>query len=301
MNNDWEIDLDEYLARGIGALTSAREEHWVFGHFGAAMLAGVWLLRDGNLPRASAATLGKRLKDTVRADPKRYRVPELGKPGDPDLLFDSLTKNIATLRNGAHGTVYTAAALLALREQPELATARTIDSLLEVHRNAQIPDPDRYYGIENHDEVEVPLLDPRFPRDDDEEIVAVCILALETLYPDRVIDDKRYFFTGEKLHLLTHAQALFRLDSMGHPELKALGWEALRRQAFFCEQVPPDRAPSDGVFDGPSNPAYWKITGDPWHDIKFAQAAQELLSGLGAEQREQLGSPLANVWASLGA
>lgn len=153
MDAVYRIDLREYLARGVGALVSARAEHWVFGHCGAALLAGVWLLREGRLTPPSAERLARRLEETVSADPNRYRLPEPRAPGCLDLLIEDLHENIATLRNSAHGTIYIAAALQALSEQPRLATAQTIESLRHVYRNAQTPDPDRYFDIENHAEV----------------------------------------------------------------------------------------------------------------------------------------------------
>ena len=54
MTTQFGVNLAEYQARGVGAMIRSREEHWVFAHFGAALLAGVWMLREERLPEASA-------------------------------------------------------------------------------------------------------------------------------------------------------------------------------------------------------------------------------------------------------
>ena len=60
-----EIDCDEVLARGLTTIARSADQHWVFGHNGAAIMSGAWLLRDGSLPESSAARLAKRLRKTL--------------------------------------------------------------------------------------------------------------------------------------------------------------------------------------------------------------------------------------------
>ena len=134
------------------------------------------------------------------------------------------------------------------------------------------------------------------------------MLALEPLYPDQLIAGKRYFYTGEKLHLLTHAQALFRLEALGHPELKRSGGEALRRQFYLCRGRPPiasspsspRSASRERMTEGPRDAEYWRQGVDPWHDIKFAQAVSALLPTLSQAQRDEVHPALTNAWAALG-
>lgn len=294
------VDLDETLARGVGALAGAAEGHWVAGHFGAALLAGVWLLRGGTLPEASVAALARRLADTIDADPTRYALPQAAPVSGTEPLVDSLREHAGELWHGAHGTIFATAALRAFEEQPGLATDPTLRGIVWLHRNAQDPDPARYYGIPDHTRVAIEAPEAPAAGLDAAQLTLDSLCEFDLVYPDQQIEGQRYFFAGEKLHLVTHAHALLQLEALGHPEIARCGLTAHRRQVVLTRQKPPgDLAPYASATSGPEDPDFWKRHGDPWHDIKFAHALSELLPPLSASQRERAETLLPMGWAAL--
>jgi hypothetical protein len=299
-----EIDCDEVLARGLTTIARSADQHWVFGHNGAAIMSGAWLLRDGSLPDASAARLAKRLRKTLDLVPGHYPLPDAA-PGHQDTapLLAALEGQIGTLRNGAHGTIYSALVLRHLAERPDLASKATIEGLVAVYEGAQIPDFDRHFGIPDYREVAIP------PRRESAaakglggELIVACLRELETLYPDEVIDEKRYFFASEKTHIVTHLHALLELNDQGHVALAERGVDALLHQLEVARVVPPQgRIPYAPGTVTPNDPSYWRVkTGaDPWHDIKVAHAMGELLARLTSGQRATVEKGVATAWASL--
>ena len=154
------------------------------------LLAGTWMLRDGRLPDGSADALRRRLVETVAADPARYALPESGPCFGPSPLADSLEEHVGALRNAAHGTIYATAALRALAEQPELATSRSVGAIVELHRGAQLPDPDRYYGIEDHEAVEIEVAPPA-EKLDSASLVLDSLREFDVVYDDETDDHQQ--------------------------------------------------------------------------------------------------------------
>ena len=227
------IDSEEYIPRGGAALARSAGEHWVTGHVGATLLAGTWLLRGGALPEASARELAARLRRSVAADPARYARPEAGMACGVDPLVRSLDAHVGDLHNSAHGTIYAAAALRAFDEQPGLATDATVAAIVRVYEGAQQPDPDRYFATPDHARVVIEG-EPE-PTFDAEELIAASFRELAEIHPDQTLDGRRYFFAGEKLHLVTHAHALLGLDALGHAALARRGLIAHRRQRVLAD------------------------------------------------------------------
>lgn len=126
------------------------------------------------------------------------------------------------------------------------------------------------------------------------------ISELSLIYRDQMIDGSRFFFAGEKLHVVTHAHALLWLAELGFEEQTRAGLIAQRHFVQLARQVPPgDVAPvAPGPID-PSDPDFWKLVGDPWHDIKFAHAISELSQGLASDGLERVRPALAIAWAVL--
>jgi hypothetical protein len=294
------IDTDELLARGVHALAYSGKEHWAVGHFGAALLSGRWLLKDGALPETARAKLATRLRDSVEGDAARYALPEPGPVVGTDPLVASLEDGIDDLCNSAHGTIYVAHALRAFHERPDLATEPIVLGISALHGNTQGPDPARYFGIDDISHVAIEAEPyPSAPIDADALLLA-SLREFEVVYGDRTIDGHPYYFAGEKLHLVTHAHALWQLDAMGYQALARRGRATHHRQIRLTRQTPPEpRTPLPRIESGPWDPDWWQARTDPWHDIKFAHAVFELLTVLSKEARTEAESRLPLAWGAV--
>jgi hypothetical protein len=289
-------DIDEILARGMGALARASEESWVVAHFGAALISGAFLLKGNSLPSDSAERLLQRLKKTIHHDPVRYALPKPSRRCSPAAILEALDTTIATPRNSGHGTIYAVHALRVLHELPALQTETLVNAVARLTFIAQADDAGRYYGTADHmSELNraVPLVCNTETR------IEETISELRVTYDDQSIDGKRYFFSGEKIHLVTHLHALLWLEELGSRALANKGTIAQRHFIRFARQVPPgeNKPLVPGRVD-PTDPNYWNPVRDPWHDIKFAHAISELTPRLSAMQHTQLEPALAGGWAA---
>jgi hypothetical protein len=294
------IDTDELLARGVHALARSGEEHWAAGHFGAALLSGRWLLTEGALPEPARARLAARLRDSVAGDPARYALPEPGQVVGAGALVASLEDGIDDLCNSAHGTIFVAAALRAFHERPELATEPIVLGISALHRNTQGPDPARYFGIDDINQVTIEAEPCPSAPIDAGALLLKSLREFEVVYGDRTIDGHPYYFAGEKLHLVTHAHALWQLDALGYGALARRGRAAHHRQLRLTRQIPPEpRTALPRIASGPDDPDWWRARTDPWHDLKFAHALLELLTVLSEEARSEAQGRLPFAWGAV--
>ena len=289
-------DIDEILARGMGALARASKESWVVAHFGAALISGAFLLKGNSLPSKSAERLLQRLEKTIHHDPVRYALPEPSRRCSTAAILEALDTTIATPRNSGHGTIYAVHALRVLNELPALQTESLVEAIARLTFIAQADDAGRYYGTADH----MTELNRALPLvRDTETLVEETISELRVTYDDQSIDGKRYFFSGEKLHLVTHLHALLWLEELGSRALANKGMIAQRHFIRFARQIPPgeNKPLAPGPVD-PSDPNYWNPVRDPWHDIKVAHAISELMPRLSTQRRTQLEPALTGVWAA---
>ena len=294
------IDTDELLARGVHALARSGKEHWAAGHFGAALLSGRWLLKEGALPETARARLAARLRDSVAGDPARYALPDPGPVVGAGPLVASLEDGIDDLCNSAHGTIYVAAALRAFHERPELATEPIVLGITALHRNTQGPDPARYFGIDDISQVAIEAEPRPSAPIDAGALLLASLREFEVVYGDRTIDGHPYYFAGEKLHLVTHAHALWQLDALGYGALARRGRAAHHRQLRLTRQTPPEpRTALPRIASGPYDPDWWRARTDPWHDMKFAHAVLELLTVLSKEARTEAQGRLPFAWGAV--
>ena len=122
----------------------------------------------------------------------------------------------------------------------------------------------------------------------------------DCLYPDAESDGHPYFFTGEKYHSLTHLHALIQLDKLGYTSLAQNGVPLIRAQIRLTRQQPPGDPVPRKLEPGSAEVAdYWKITGDPWHDIKLAEAVVDLLPLVPADRRSGVAHLLAKAFGAL--
>lgn len=111
---------------------------------------------------------------------------------------------------------------------PEMITHTHIDGLISLLKSyTKEREEPRYYGYQpNYAEVRIEGKDNLKSYDSVENAMEIAILETKTLYPDMQIDDTYYYFTGEKMHAITHAHAIFELSNLGFDDLAIAACEA---------------------------------------------------------------------------
>lgn len=302
---DASAESERFERAGIrGLLRAADRGHWSFGHFGAALLSGSWLLGCRSFPEPARRALHARLDRLVTAHPEWFAVPEpaSGRAVGVAPLVEALAARIAVTRNSGHGTIFTTAALRSLSARPEWATAPVLDAVLRLHELAQDADPERYLGHANYFEAQ-PMPDNGL---DDCATVSAAVRQsfreCRQLAPDQAVKGRHYFVFGEKIHLLTHAHALLWLARLGHPAVAKAGLRAQRKQLWLTRFPESARLPLPAPTSlGPADAGFWNVDGhDIWHKLKLSEAVVALLPLLEPGERRAATQTLGSMWALLG-
>jgi hypothetical protein len=302
-------ESDRFEEAGLAALVRAGEaRQWFCGHFGATLIAGAELTRSPHLRAPTRAALEALLSSLVAKHSDWFAA--LGDGPSPvvgvETLLDALAARAGRLRNSSHPTLYTVAGLRVLAARPEAATERVVEGLHALHECSQDDDPKRYYGVPDYFAVveraaaereAVDAAEPTSPLDAFRRGMA----SLDPVVPDQTIDGRRFFFVGEKIHLLTHAHAAFTLEQLGHPEIAARALDAQRlhtRLASSGDELEPSRKTAGP--HSPQEPAFWRRPlRDPWHVIKLAEAVVTHLPRLAEDERAQAEQRMRSVWTLL--
>jgi len=298
--------LETFEQAGLDALVRAGEaKQWFHGHFGAAMIAGARLLGEPDLPGPAALALSQRLDDMLRANQDWYR--PLEEPSrsscEPRAWLDRLRADAGVLRGTGHATIYGATALYVLDRHPERTTTRVLDGLIALHESAREDECRRYYGVSDYFE----WVDRELATANDSEGSSIqafrrAVDSLDHLVADRTIEGRRYFLTGEKIHLVTHAHAIATLEALGHLDIAQ---EALRAQRCLEKLVAVSdvlaATPVDPIETSPYDAAFWAQDGvDPAHVIKLAEAFVAERSRLTEEEGEAMVRRMGSVWPMFG-
>jgi hypothetical protein len=306
--------LETYERAGLAALVRAGEaKEWFHGHIGAALIAGARLLGEPDLPGPAGLALSQRL-EAMFAN-RRDWVRPLEEQGEsvcgPEPLLERLRSDAGVLRSSGHSTIYGAIALDVLARHPSLATPRVIDGLVGLHSAGREDDPRRYYGIANYFEwiereaaaVESSREALRAPRQDTSiDTFRRALDSFAHLVADRDLDGRRYFLTGEKIHLVTHAHAIATFERLGHLDI---AHQALWAQRCLEGLV----APSDGLEatrvdraeTTPYHAAFWEEPGvDPDHVIKLAEAFVAEIRRLPEDEKRSRLHEMGWMWPMLG-
>jgi hypothetical protein len=272
--------MNSYIASGLTALSRNAElngKRWFIGHIGAAVMAGGFLLENGRISEEARHLLRGQL-DEVMAENEPFFVPFEEAPTVPlTRLLAAIEQNCSTLSMSGHGVIYGTLALRALDAFPGMATAALIDGIIPTLESTRQDDPARYYGIEDYREYR-----PR-RMDTDLEVAAqrAYRMSCENIADNQTLAGRYYFFAGEKLHGITHAQALLNLSSLGYPELAARGLANLNKQLELNEQQPEGLEKAGGLSLNVLDQSFWRHKFKDLHSIKLAYSSIELNGAFG--------------------
>jgi hypothetical protein len=293
---------NDYLRTGITALANTDRDfpgNWFMGHYGAAVLAGAFMLSDKQVHGEAAAAVRVEINRVSRVKPELLQ-PMLVDDEESSLqpLIEQLEKNLQALSNDGHAVIYAALALRAFSQRPELITVRAVSGIVKLLQNAAVDDPKRYYGIEDYQNLSVSDDDVK-PFDTVEYAARRILSEHEQVIPDQVINGKKYFVAGSQLHLITHMHALVELDQLGFKAQAKMGLSSIRKQLYVInkekEAVDADFYTASQVLD-PREPSFWKRGKKGMHQLKLAYAVLSLMDFLNIEQQQETLSCASKYW-----
>ncbi|RAP76152.1 hypothetical protein [Paenibacillus montanisoli] len=282
---------DDYLALGIVGMARGGKLSWFNGHFGAALLAGYYMLKENELSTHVQAGIER----TCNAYIERYSewfAPIESEQAIPELLarfIAGLKANTEKLRSSGHGLALGVLALKALNDRPDLVTPSVIEGLSQMLERTLQDRPNRYWEIDDYlglteeDAHDIPVYSSAA------DMVDQSFAELASVFPDQVIDGQTYFLAGEQEHGITHAHALLELERLGYGELTKAGMRNHRLQMQLNRAVPDLAKPNEVMspkFTGILSEDYWSNTYKDPHAIKVPYASLALLKRLPQHERE---------------
>lgn len=283
----------KYLELGLVALGRSGETgDWFSGHYGAALLAAYYMDKEFDLPEHVQNGLIRTCENFISKLPHLF-VPYEAEQADPELInkvVEGLEANAKQLSHSGHGLAYGFLGLKALKERPDLCIPSIVNGFYETLIQATKANVDRYWGIPNYfelDPAEVEVI-PEYRNLDDmmERALAEC----HRICPTQTLNGKRYHFTGEIEHGLTHGQALVEFTKLGYPHLTEMGLPNHRLQMRLNRQVPDEvlhteikEPPYASLFA----PEHWEKTFNDPHATKVPYAALFMLQSLPEDQRAE--------------
>jgi hypothetical protein len=293
------IDVDR-LSKGIGALSKAGDFGWFHGHFGAAIIASELFISENDLNSEISSLVRNRAEKIISSEPELFceLKNESMDPKWKERILEGLNKNLNRLRTSGHGVIYGALALKILTRNEKLATKPVIDGIVKLLDLATHDNLNRYYGIENYDNIKVEPEDKIPAYTSELDLIRASFHELSIIYPDQIINGKTYFFTGCKLHAITHAHALCTLNELGYSEMAKKGYENHRLQLKLNRHTPPktDQLKVDKFYD-PVKKDYWEREIDEPHYFKFPYSVLNLLKKLPENEAVKYKQKAALIWS----
>jgi hypothetical protein len=274
--------MNSYIASGLTALARNAElkgGSWFIGHIGAGVMAGGFLLENERLSEEARALLKGRLDEVIAENLPHFAPYEHAETVPLTGLLDAIEQNCSTLCMSGHGVIYGTLALRALNVHPEMATAALIEGILPTLEATQQDDPARYYGVEDFRVYEAETVDTEL----ESAVQRAYRMSCENIADNQVFEGRHYFFAGEKLHGITHAQALLDLSGLGYVELASKGLVNLNKQLELNERLPEGLERAEDISLNVLDRSFWAHKFEDLHSIKLAYSAIELNQRFGDE------------------
>ena len=274
--------MNKYVAHGLTALARNAElkgKSWFIGHIGAAVMAGGFLLENERLSVQARNLLQAQLDKVIGENKPHFAPYEPATTIPLDDLVGAIAQNCEKLCMSGHGVIYGTLALRALRAFPEMATEALIGGILPTLDATQQDDPARYYGVSDFRQFQPKQID----EDLETAVMRAYRMSCANLADNQAVDGRYYFFAGEKLHGITHSQALLNLSEMGYPLLATMGLANLNQQLELNEMQPDGLGRTDGLTLNVLDESFWSHGFEDLHSIKLAYSAIELNQAFGDE------------------
>ncbi|MBR9909662.1 MAG: hypothetical protein GYB33_04815 [Gammaproteobacteria bacterium] len=157
---------------------------------------------------------------------------------------------------------------------------------------------DRYYGLDHASFTDRTFLE-RFDFNSALQAVEVALAQHREVITDRKVSSEFYFFSGSRLHLVTHAQALLDLHQLGYDNLVKSGLPGLTRHCICIDAgALPEGAEPYNVKQqlDPRKAMFWQRARHNPHHGKLAYAVLEIFSALPQENQSETLKNLSCYW-----
>lgn len=294
------MDL-ERLLKGLTALSNASNIGWFHGHFGAAVIASEFLISENKLDSEISSLIRSKVENIIKSQENLFIELEQNSVDIKwkEKILTALNKNLTRLRTSGHGVIFGTLALKALEANQELAIKPIINGIVKLLDLTAQDNLARYYGVENYDNVRVESEDKIPLYKNEFDLIRTSFLELNTMYPDQTINGKTYFFTGCKLHAITHAHALCTLNELGYTDLAKKGYANHRLQIKLNRHTPQKREllKVDRLFH-PLEKKYWEREVEESHYFKFPYSVLNLLKKLPENEAKEYKQKAALIWSA---
>lgn len=266
----------EYLHKGVCGLANAHRAGTMAGHLGAAVVAGYFFGEDhSDLPERVFQGVEGELERVIAGEeaiwfnarkagvtPSQLFEPfpdEEPQPESSRSIVSALRKNIGTLKQSGHNTIFAAIAVRALHDHPEFATPKIVDGIRRLIAGFDNAPPGRGYygqasGWKTGDQVELADDDTVPPCSSIPDMVHVTIDELIATASIR----KQGF--GGLWHLINHAAAIAELERLGNQEIARSGLPAHHHHIRLWRSladVADELGPVVKSSHDPREPVYW--------------------------------------------
>jgi hypothetical protein len=297
--------MKSIIEQGLVGLANAgvlNGGNWFVGHFGAEVLSLAFLLLNKRVDKSTEPLVLDRIGGVINAHTQFFETPLPMMQAAKSLRLkdfeEKVETSISNLYVDGHHTIYSALALRALSLYPELARPEIIDGLIALLDACETAGYDRYYGLNNRSFTDKKLIE-KFSFNSSLKAAEVMLSQHCAVITDRDVDGEYYFFSGSRLHLITHAQALLELEQLGYANLVKVGLSGLTKHCICIEAsaVPNGAEPYKVKHKlDPRAANFWQRAKTNPHHGKLAYGVLEIFAALGQCNEEKTLEDLSSYW-----
>lgn len=292
-----------YVCQGLSAMSRAGQHGWFDGHHGAAVIAGTLLAYTTPLPQNIRRVVLQHVTTYIRTHQEWFDAPVTTRrtPTSIEDLRCTLVRVGQQLRRSGHGMIYGALAFNAFQAVPWMVQPDLIQGLCALLEMTTVDHPNRYYGIANY-QTDARSATPAHPIPTDMKMVDIArtaFAAIDPIFPSQTIDEQRYFFGGEKIHIVTLAHAIHIYLQLREYDLARATYWQFEAHRHFARGVPPAPAApfAEVVADSMVAPVLWSRHFQDAHALKYAASALALLPLLPKQERKTYEEQAARLFA----
>lgn len=292
--------MDKYLQSGVSALANTKNKFdrpWFFGHAGASVLAGHFLLKDNEFSKEVRAKITEYLDSILASDPDLFAPADFSLPeASRSEILKCISEVVEVHSTTGHGIIFGALVLKAIAEEPTLFTKEVSEGVIALLRDCTSDVPDRYYGVSNYHSANVDYTGMK-TFGSAGKAAEFSLTLHQTIYPDQIIDETYYFLAGNLLHSVTYAHALLQLEELGFGDLVAKGLDPLAKHMFLSARPHPSLEPlvTTHTYD-PTEIEFWERSLNEPHQIKLAYSALALTRSFSDKEKKNVYRDLSTYW-----
>jgi hypothetical protein len=293
------------VERGLIGLANAgaiNGGNWFVGHFGAEVLSLAFLLLNKRIEKNAEQLVLDRIDEIFETHKIFFDTPLPTDSSTKSLRLEdfemAVESSISNFYVDGHHTIYSALALRGFSQYPELARPEIIQGLIALLTACQAGGFDRYYGLDHASFTDTAFLE-KFVFNSALHAVEVALAQHREVITDRKVASDFYFFSGSRLHLVTHAQALLDLHQLGYDNLVKSGLPSLTKHCICIDaSAVPEGAEPYKVKQqlDPRKAIFWQRAKQNPHHGKLAYAVLEIFSALPQQSQPKALKDLSCYW-----